>query len=459
MLSILFGLIIPVTIAHILVLSIIFELMDIKVLFKKKLLCSFLSMLLYAFPIIALTIVLEPLVARLWIYRLFVTFNPLSGLLFYFIAKRIFNFSPTRASIVMSSHLMFDYLFRLIYLLLRDICTSFLDITVHTNGFFPLDYVFLTLCIILRIVLLLTLRAYLKKSRNYIKLPPNYVDQNVNFSVFKTFFAVSIIYVIFVLARTMLLSDVSSPITVSTAFVYSFLIANIVLYLFYTTSKLRGHLLEWEMQATGTYISSLLHTNQEFRAIKHDFNNILQGYGGYLSIKDYDGLEKYHKKLFATTKQAGQFLNVIEVLRPRIAVYSLLEKVLENAKKAKVSFSVNQICDVTDIVLDDADLCRVLSIVLDNAIEEAALSKDRQINLSFEQKDDRTIILAISNTTRGDVNTDKIFIDGYTTKSGHSGTGLSYILPILDTYEGCSLRANYHDNQFAMLIMLNAAKK
>lgn len=447
-------------VAHILLLRIIFTLMDINVPLKKTLLSGLCSTALYIIPIILVNILIkDPLAARLWVYRLFIAVNPVSGVIFYFIIKKIFKFSPTRSSIIMHNQLLMEYLFCLFYLSLNDVLAHIFKVDVTEGGFFAGDYISLSARIVFMFILLLVLKAHLKKSRRYIIVPPNYSDKNVTKNVFKTFMAICIIYAVIVIFRTYLFPDIITPINVSTGFVYMLLFTNILLYLFNTTAQLRNRVLDWEMQATGTYISSLLHTNKEFRAIKHDFYNVLQGYGGYLSIKDYDGLEKYHNRLFSATKQAGDFLSIIDILRSRIAVYSLLETMAEKSKKAGVAFSINFICDVADIVLDDVDLCRVLGIVIDNAIEEAERSNDKQVNLSFERKDENTIILVISNTTKGYVDTDRIFKEGYTTKNDHSGIGLPQVLHILNNYEHCFIRVNYHDNQFTVFLILNADKK
>lgn len=447
-------------ISHILLLSISFAFMDLKPPFRKVFQCGFLSMLLYVVPIIAADIFAgDPLIGRVWVYRFFITINPLSALALYFFIKPILGFSPTRSSIIMYHQLLLDYLFCLVYLLSSETFTSISNITIRPDGFFPLDYVFAILRIIIQFILLLIVKARLKKSRRYLSIPPNYIDKNVTRTVLQTFFVICTIYIVIALFRTFFFSTPTTSISACSAFIYALLIIDILLYLSYMTSQFRNRFLNWEIQATGTSVSSLLHTNQEFRAIKHDFYNVLQGYGGYLAIQDYEGLSRYHKKLFSATKEAGDSLNIIEVLRSRIAVYSLLESMAKKAKKSGVSFSIHQICEVTNIVLDDIDLCRVLGILLDNSIEEAELSKGGQVNISFEQRDKNSILIVISNTTNGEVNTKDIFKEGYTTKLNHSGIGLPQVMNILNLYEHCSLRINYHGKQFTIFLILNTDNK
>lgn len=436
-------------------LNFIFLWMDIKVPPRKVMVCAFIGMLTDILPVAAANLVIdERYLARLWIYRLFLFPLPICSIVYYIAIRKLLNFSPTRALIAVRYQLLLSYISTTFYLFLNDLLCRILVINSKPGQFFPPDYLSFIITIAVMIIMLEIMEKYLKKTQNHLIVPPSYSDTNITKRFIKMFLSACAVYSVVAFFRINWIPQLSNPINFTTGLIYFLITAGIVLYLLLITSQLRGRLAEWEMQATGTYISSLLHTNQEFRAIKHDFYNVLQGYGGYLAIEDYEGLEKYHNKLFSTTKQAGDFLSVIEILRSRIAVYSLLEAMSKKAKKVNVSFSINQVCDVTDIVLDDIDLCRVLGIVIDNAIEEAQLSERRQVNISFERKDINTVVLIISNTTKGDVDLKQIFKEGFTTKEDHAGIGLAKALHLLNSYEHCSLRANYHDNQFSIFLIL-----
>lgn len=446
-------------ITHVLMLNIMFVWMDVKVPAVKTIFFGLCGMVMEILPIIITNIIIPvPLEARLWVYRLFVYTNPIYGLLYYFIFRRGFKFSHTRSVIIVHYQILISYTITTFFMFLNDFFCRVLKIQTESDKFIPPDYLSFFIIIGVWFAVWYGIKVSLRKNRRHLIIPPNYADEKNSKNVVKISILACLIYLAMVFFRINWISAISNPLTISTGIIYFLLISGLLCYLLGSISQLQSNLLEWEMQATGTYISSLLHTNQEFRAMKHDFYNILQGCGGYLSIKDYEGLQRYYNKLFATTKQAGEFLNLIEVLRSRIAVYSLIETMSKKANKAGVTFSINLVCDVTDVVLDDIDLCRVLGIVLDNAIEGAKLSKDKQINISFERKDESTVVLVISNTTKDDVQIDVILKEGYTTKVNHSGIGLPQLLHILNTYEHCSHQVSYHDYQFTIFLILNAGK-
>lgn len=45
------------------------------------------------------------------------------------------------------------------------------------------------------------------------------------------------------------------------------------------------------------YEEKLELANNNIRAFRHDFNNILQAIGGYIMMEDFEGLKKYYKDL------------------------------------------------------------------------------------------------------------------------------------------------------------------
>lgn len=445
---------------HILLLSILCLLMNVKVPLKRKITCATVISIFYLLPIYFADFLFYYPQFRFpsWLYCLMIFINPVTGLMYYFVVKKLLQFPPTRAVIVTHMQLLMHYIIVLFYLSANNIYAWIWGSHEIMKDFYAADLVSILLVLLLLICIYFWLAHRLKKSSRYMIIPPQYTEKNIAKNILVLMLSILIIYVSAEFYLVFLVPSIHMPINLMSGCLYLLMLVTVLLYLLHTMSLFRTRLLDWQMQATGTYISSLLHANQEFRSVKHDFYNVLQAYGGYLSIKDYKGLEQYHKKLFATTTDAGSFLSLIEVLRSRIVVYSLLREKSEKAKTAGVTFSINAVCEVNHVVLSDFDLCRILGIVIDNAIEEAEKSLEKQVNISFERKGENTVIFVISNTTKNDVETHHIFEEGYTTKPGHMGIGLTQVLKTLTQYEHCYLRVNYHDNQFSLFLMLDARK-
>lgn len=76
------------------------------------------------------------------------------------------------------------------------------------------------------------------------------------------------------------------------------------------------------------------------------------------------------------------------------------------------------------------DLCRVVGIILDNAIEEVMNLKDKEI-LVYMHKEDNYFVIEVSNKCKNIPDLSKLDEKGYTTKSNGHGYGLSLLKDIV----------------------------
>lgn len=90
------------------------------------------------------------------------------------------------------------------------------------------------------------------------------------------------------------------------------------------------------------HITALTNANEDFRSIKHDFNNILQTYSGFLCLNAYDDLQKYHSKVVGTTINTENYLDICARYPENPTFFSLLVSKLEYAKK-QMSISIAEL--------------------------------------------------------------------------------------------------------------------
>jgi two-component system sensor histidine kinase AgrC len=283
--------------------------------------------------------------------------------------------------------------------------------------------------------------------------------ENASFSLarhlMKTIALNAIAYGLLVACCMFMLEGRRVPLTPNQSVLFALFIIILVLWmmLYVSINMIRNR--NRKDQSREEYYASLKIANEEFRGVKHDFYNMLQVYDGYLQMQNYDGLQRFHRSLFQATRQAGDSLSVLESFKSRMAVYGLLQAKLQKARNAGVTLYIDLVCDLSGVVLEDLDLCRVLSVALDNAIEAAEQSSKKLVNLSFQRKEEDTIMMVLSNTTREDVDTRLIFQPGFTTKSNHAGHGLKQVRRILSQYDFCSFHVTYSQNLFTLFLLLH----
>lgn len=159
------------------------------------------------------------------------------------------------------------------------------------------------------------------------------------------------------------------------------------------------------------------------RGFKHDFGNIVQSIGGYISTNNMDGLKEYYNDLITDCRKS----NNLSILNPELlqnpAVYSLITSKYYVAEDLGIPIEIEIFCDLANVNMKSYELTRVLGILLDNAIEASSRCDKKSINITIrkDSKIDRHLIIISNTYINKDVNTDKIFEKGYTSKIASDG--------------------------------------
>lgn len=171
---------------------------------------------------------------------------------------------------------------------------------------------------------------------------------------------------------------------------------------------------------------TILHDNM--RGFKHDFHNIVQGLGGYIDRKDLVGLEKYYRQLLQDCNR----VNNLTALSPSVinnpAIYNVMASKYHRADENGIQINLGVFMDLNDLEshLKIYEFTRILGILMDNAIEASIECKDKIIHVTFRKEDSRhRYLLVIENTyLNKDIDVEKIFDKGESTKSKKTNSGL-----------------------------------
>lgn len=98
--------------------------------------------------------------------------------------------------------------------------------------------------------------------------------------------------------------------------------------------------------------------------------------------------------------------------------------------------------------MDTIDLCRILGILLDNAIEAAVLCANPVLNLGIIKKQ-RSISFIVINSFEGETpKIHEIYVRGFSTNGTGRGIGLANLKSILSNYYNTILDTSIEDNLF-----------
>lgn len=222
----------------------------------------------------------------------------------------------------------------------------------------------------------------------------------------------------------------------------------ISIYSLISTNKL--NIAKQNLEETRLMNKTLTILNDKIRAFRHDFNNIIQALGGYIQAKDIDGLEKYYSQLLKDCQEVNNLtgLNPESINNP--AIYSLLASKYYLATEKGIEFNLDIFMDLNSIDMKIYEFCRILGILLDNAIQATQECEEKHIKVTI-RKDNRCKrqLLIVENTYKEkDIDTEKIFEKGYSTKEGNTGLGLWEVRQILLKNTNLNLFTSKDDTYF-----------
>lgn len=187
----------------------------------------------------------------------------------------------------------------------------------------------------------------------------------------------------------------------------------------------------------------LIKNYDNISSFKHDFDNIMQGIGGYITNKDLEGLNKMYKDIICECKDIENIKSFNKEVVNNPAVYNLINNKYLEAKKLDVKLKLEIYIDLNTLRIKTYELCRILGILIDNAIEASKECDEKMVSIKFIQDNynNRNLII-IENTCKNyliDIN--KIKQKGFTTKKNKlfHGIGLWKVNQIIKKNENLRL--------------------
>ena len=176
------------------------------------------------------------------------------------------------------------------------------------------------------------------------------------------------------------------------------------------------------------YTETLENSLDQIKGFRHEMNNIISTIAGFVELERLDLLRPYigdlQQRLTAQSSTNVLNLNLREVP----ILYGLLIGKINYATNMGVRFEI-AIVTKEEIVFPNEvlyDLAYIMGVWLDNAIEAAAASELKQVNLLVRDDSDCYNIV-VRNSFEGEVDLKKIKRKNYSTKSNYMGIGLHQV--------------------------------
>ncbi|UNK19459.1 GHKL domain-containing protein [Paenibacillus sp. N3/727] len=209
------------------------------------------------------------------------------------------------------------------------------------------------------------------------------------------------------------------------------------------------------------YAAQLEKIYDEFRGFRHDYANILLTLEDGIKREDWEQVKQVYEN---TVKPTGQLMRKNEYSFVKLRnlhvseVKSILAAKIIMAQQMKIDVTLEIEETIHDIPMDLISFTRILSILLDNAIEAAAKTEAPKLWIVFLE--DRSIQrITIENSCGENVSLRRLGERGYSTKGKGRGLGLYNVQHILKQHKFASLETEAGSNVFSQTLILRTGER
>ena len=199
----------------------------------------------------------------------------------------------------------------------------------------------------------------------------------------------------------------------------------------------------------------LLLYNNEIRGFRHDYTGMLISLRMAIESKDLQEIDRVYSEVLVKANQKLRSdkytyfdLNNIE----DSALRSLIAQSIVNAKTNDVEYTLEVKDIITPLSMELLDLVRVMSVLLNNAVEGAVESYQKQLEVAIIKLDLETLVVIQNSCKKRKVKSEDLFELGFSTKGRHRGLGLNNVKEILGKYDNVILETEIDNDVFKQVI-------
>lgn len=207
------------------------------------------------------------------------------------------------------------------------------------------------------------------------------------------------------------------------------------LYTYTFKKEMEKRQLKQELGQLEKYADSLEDVLHDMRIFKHDYANILSTLQGFIEEEKYEELKTYFYRDVCAYSDKLLQMNTRLSLLGRIKITPLKGMISSKMLKAlaeQIDVFVDIEEDIHEVDISALDLCRIMGILLDNAIEAARETTEPIIRLGIVSRKDKVLFIVQNSCPERTPPIYKMFEAGFSTKGENRGIGLPAVRELLD---------------------------
>lgn len=205
------------------------------------------------------------------------------------------------------------------------------------------------------------------------------------------------------------------------------------------------------------YVEKLELTHDELASFRHDYLNVLSSLDEGVRNQDLQQIEQIYYDVVAPTSTLinNHELDIVKLSHVTIPeVKSVLSVKVISAQQQQIKVTVDIPNMIEGLAMPVVDFIRGISVLLDNAIEEAVHSKEKILQIAFFEMEDRQYFIVKNSCQHKEIDLQKIYDKSYSSKAGDRGYGLFSLKYMIDKMEHVTLETTFTAPYFTQTLML-----
>ncbi|PGM63211.1 ATP-binding protein [Bacillus cereus] len=205
------------------------------------------------------------------------------------------------------------------------------------------------------------------------------------------------------------------------------------------------------------YVEKLESMHDELASFRHDYINVLLALEAGIRTKNVNEIEQvYYDVITPTLKLINDHeLDIAKLSRIHIPeVKSVLRAKVGTAQQQQIKVMLDIPEKIETVSMSIVSFIRIISVLLDNAIEEAVHSEERVLQIAFFEMDAEQYFVVRNSSHYNEIDLQKIYEKNYSSKVGDRGYGLFSLKRIINKTNNATLETTYTSPHFTQTFIL-----
>ncbi len=205
------------------------------------------------------------------------------------------------------------------------------------------------------------------------------------------------------------------------------------------------------------YVGKLELMHDELASFRHDYINVLLSLDEGIRTKNIEQIARVYEDVITPTSKLmdNHELETIKLSRitmPEVKSMLHVKVTIAEQKQVKVMVDIPDVME--GIAMPMISFIRIISILVDNAIEEAVRSKEKVMQLAFFEMEDVQYFIVRNSCQQTEIDLQKMFEKNYTKKENNEGYGLFSLKRMIDKTKNATLETTFIAPFFTQTLIL-----